>query len=257
MSFQDKKVLITGGTGGLGFAAAKLFAERGATVAVTGRSHAGGAEALESLRGQGGAGCFFFPGDAGEPTHARRVVEQAVEAMGGLDVVVSAGAECRNGLKPFAEFSPQEIRGVFDSLIYPRILPVHAAIPYLRQGGGAIVMLASDSARHPTPGEAIVGGAGATVILLTKALARELAPQRVRVNAVALTVTSDTPGWDRAFGTELGQKVFGKAVARFPFGRAPNADEVAQAMVFLASDAASQISGQTISVNGALSFGGW
>ena len=103
----------------------------------------------------------------------------------------------------------------------------------------------------------MVGATGAVVMVLTKALARELSRDRIRVNSVALTLTSGTPGWDRAFASELGAKVFAKAVERFPFGRPPNADEVAQAMVFLASDAAGQISGQTVSVNGALSFGGW
>jgi 3-oxoacyl-[acyl-carrier protein] reductase len=104
----------------------------------------------------------------------------------------------------------------------------------------------------------VIGASGAAVILLTKALARELARDRIRVNAVALTITSNTVGWDRMFANEnFGSKLFAKAVARFPSGRAPTAEEVAEAVAFLASDSASQVTGQTLSVNGGLSFGGW
>jgi 2-hydroxycyclohexanecarboxyl-CoA dehydrogenase len=104
----------------------------------------------------------------------------------------------------------------------------------------------------------MIGAVGAAIILLTKALARELSRDRIRVNSVAMTITSDTPSWDRIFAREsFENRLFTKAVARFPQGRAPTADEVAQAAVFLASPAASQITGQTVSVNGGLSFGGW
>ena len=104
----------------------------------------------------------------------------------------------------------------------------------------------------------MIGASGAAVILLAKALARELSRDKIRVHPVALTITSNTVGWDRMFATEnFGNNLFAKAVARFPSGRAPTAEEVAEAVVFLAGDAASQITGQTLSVNGGLSFGGW
>jgi len=171
---------------------------------------------------------------------------------------VSAGAENPFGLKPFGVMSAEHIHGTIDSLLYPRIFPVRAAIPYLKEaGGGSIVMITSDAARHPTPGESMVGAAAAAVILLTKTLAKELAREKIRVNSIAMTITSDTPGWNRAFATDMGSKVFSKAVERFPFGRPPNSIEVANAVEFLVGDRSSQVSGQTLSVNGGLSFGGW
>ncbi len=256
LNLRDKAVLISGATAGIGFAAAKLFAAHGATVAITGRRPEPGAAALEELKALDSR-CLFFQGDAGKIEDVDHVVSAAVAAMGRLDVMVSAGADNWTGLKPFADMSIEEIRATFDNLVYPRILPVHASIPHLQKNGGSIVMIGTDAARHTTPGESIVGATGAAVISMTKTLARELSQNRIRVNSIALTITSGTPGWDRAFAHPFGVKVFSKAVERFPFGRPPSADEVAQAILFLASDAASQVSGQTISVNGGLSFGGW
>lgn len=254
---RGKRVLVSGGSAGIGFAAAKLFARRGASVAITGRSAERGGQALQEMRGIS-ADCIFLHGDAGVPQDVARVTREAAHAMGGIDVLISAGAGHATGNKLFESLSIEEIRETFEHLVFPRILPVHAAIPHLKgAGGGSIVMITTDAARHATPGESMVGATGAMTIMLTKVLARELSRDRVRVNSVALTLTSGTPGWDMAFAHEFSRKVFQKAVERFPFGRPPDADEVAQAMVFLASDEAGQVSGQTLSVNGALSFGGW
>lgn len=99
---------------------------------------------------------------------------------------------------------------------------------------------------------------GASIILMTKALAREFARLNIRVNSLAITLTSDTPSWERIFsGQDFENKLFSKALERFPSGRAPTSDEVARAAMFLLSQDASQINGQTVSVNGGLSFGGW
>lgn len=96
------------------------------------------------------------------------------------------------------------------------------------------------------------------MISLTKTLGKEFARYRIRVNSVALTLTSETPGWDRSFAQPGFQRdLFAKAQENFPFGRPPSADEVAGVAVFLASASASQVTGQTISANGGLSFGGW
>ena len=255
---KSNAVLITGGTAGVGFAVAKLMASQGHTVAVTGRSAETGARAEEELRTHS-PGCIFVQGDAGDAAQGAAAVAETARRLGRIDVLVSSGAQNPLGPMPFSQMTAEQIESGFRTRVMGRILPVHAAIPFLRDaGGGSVVMITTDAARHPTPGESVIGASGAAVILLTKALARELARDRIRVNAVALTITSNTVGWDRMFANEnFGSKLFAKAIARFPSGRAPTAEEVSEAVAFLASDAASQVTGQTLSVNGGLSFGGW
>jgi 3-oxoacyl-[acyl-carrier protein] reductase len=154
--------------------------------------------------------------------------------------------------------TPETMLEAFTSRFAPRMFPVHAALPHLRVRGGSVVMIGTDAGRHPTPGESVIGAFGASVILMTKTLAKEFARWGIRVNAVSLTLTSDTPTWDRIFERQAFQKdLFTKLLAKFPQGRAPDAEEVARVAAFLASDDAAQVTGQTISVNGGLSFGGW
>jgi 2-hydroxycyclohexanecarboxyl-CoA dehydrogenase len=257
-SVQGKAVFISGGSAGIGFEVARIFAKRGASVVITGRSAKRGASALDALRALSPRS-FFLVGDANDAQCTGQNMIDAEALLGQIDVVISAGAEGKVPPTLFADMTPEQIETSFKSRLLPRIHPVHAALPALRRaGGGSVVMITTDAARHVTPGESMIGAAGAAVLLLTKALARELSRDLIRVNSVAMTITSDTPSWDRAFAQDsLVKQVFSKALKRFPFGRAPNAIEVANTIAFLASDEAAQISGQTISVNGGLSYGGW
>jgi 3-oxoacyl-[acyl-carrier protein] reductase len=255
---KGKAVLVTGGSAGIGWAVARKLAADGAVVAITGRSAETGEQAACKLR-ELSPRSFFLQGDSCDAASCTAVADAAAHRMGRLDIVVSSGAQNPLGPLPFAQMTPEQIESGFRVRVMGRLLPVHAALPHLRQaGGGSVVMIGTDAARHPTPGESVIGGAGAAIILMAKALARELSRDRIRVNAVALTITSDTTSWDRMFANEnFGSKLFAKAVARFPSGRAPTAQEVADVVAFLASDAAAQVTGQTLSVNGGLSFGGW
>ena len=255
---EGRVALLTGSTGGVGLQAALGLAARGATVVLNGRSRERGEAALAQVR-QVSPRAHLVTGDCADATEAARVVAEAAAWGTRLDIVVSAGAEGRVPPKPFAEMSADEIVTAWQSRLFPRIFPVHAAVPHLRERGGAVVMLTTDAARHPTPGESVVGAVGAGVILMTKALAKEFSRWRIRVNSVAMTLTSETPSWDRIFGGQAAfqRELFAKLNDRFPAGRAPSAQEVAQVVVFLASDASAQVTGQTVSVNGGLSFGGW
>jgi 2-hydroxycyclohexanecarboxyl-CoA dehydrogenase len=252
-----KCALITGGSGGVGLETALRLARRGARVTVTGRSEERGEAALSRLRDVSDE-VFFEQGDATDPGDLTDLVERVSSRQGGgIDMLISAGAAPDLGPTPFAEMSFEQIQRAFDTRLQPRIFPVRAALPALRVRGGSVVLLTTDAARHPTPGESVIGAVGAAVILLTKALAREFARWSIRVNAVAMTITSDTPSWDRIFASEDFQsRLFTKAVERFPQGRPPTAREVADVAAFLATDAG-QVTGQTVSVNGGLSFGGW
>lgn len=255
---RGKAVLITGGSGGIGFAVAQHMAREGAAVAITGRSAETGEAAAATLR-ELSPQCFFLQGDSGDAASCAGVAAETARRLGRIDVLVSSGAQNPIGPMPFADMTPQQIESGFRVRVMGRILPVHAVHAHMRaSGGGSVVMIGTDAARHPTPGESVIGAAGAAVMLMSKALAREFGRDNIRVNCVALTITSNTTSWDRMFANEnFGSKLFAKAVARFPQGRAPTAQEVAEAVTFLASDAASQITGQTLSVNGGLSFGGW
>ncbi len=255
---RRKVVLVTGGTRGIGFRIAEALARGGALVTLNGRSLEHGEEALSRLRPLS-PDVSFEPGECGDYGAIAGVVERTVGRAGGLDILVSAGAAGALGPMPFADMTPEQLESGFRSRFFPRIYPVHAALPALRaRGGGSIVMVTTDAARHPTPGESLIGAVGAGIVLMTKALAREFARWNIRVNAVALTLTSDTPGWDRIFSKPgFENRLFSKALERFPRGRAPTAEEAAHVAAFLASDLALQVTGQTVSVNGGLSFGGW
>ncbi|MFC4272735.1 SDR family oxidoreductase [Sneathiella chungangensis] len=255
---KGKVALITAGTSGVGLRVAEQLAEAGAMVIVNGRTKEGGEKALKRLEPISPK-VRFIAGDVSNYNSIKSVVDQIDQEYGCLDILVSAGAPGLPGPMPFSAMTPEQLEQGFVTRIFPRIFPVHTAIPALSKSKEAsVVMLTTDAARHPTPGETVVGAVGAAVMLATKALAKELSSIGIRVNAVAMTITSDTPSWDRAFGSESFQnKLFSKAVSRFPQGRPPNASEVADAISFLLSTRATQITGQTISVNGGLSYGGW
>ena len=256
--FEDKVVLVAGGTSGVGFRAAEILARRGAKIVVNGRNAERGATAVNDLQAIT-PDVRFEPGELTEAESFSRVVDGTLDAFGRIDVLISAGGEGKLPVQPFSEFAPAEIEEALMSRFLPRVIPVHAVLPAMRErGGGAIVLLTTDAARHVTTGESVVGAAGAGVILMTKALGKELARDRIRVNSVSMTITSDTPSWDRIFAREgFSSKLFDKAISRFPMGRPPNATEVAEVVAFFASDASSQVTGQTLSANGGLSFGGW
>lgn len=260
--WRGRKVLVTGGTSGTGLETARAMVAGGAQVMVVGRDPDRGQAALDELRtvapdGSGAASLAL--GNCAAYDDAARVVAEAISELGGLDVLVSAGARGEGDPKPFADMTPTEIHGGLTTRFLARVHPVHAAMPHLRKRRGAsVVLLTTDAGRHATRGESIVGAYAASVIAFTKTLARELARDQVRVNAVSMTLTSGTQSWESIFGQESYQKeLFAKALERFPFGEAPSAHDVSEAVVFLASDKAGHITGQTLSVNGGLSFGGW
>ncbi|MEJ7930466.1 SDR family oxidoreductase [Ramlibacter sp. AN1015] len=255
---QGKVALVTGSTEGLGLRIAENLARRGARVVLNGRNTTKGAHAVDELqRATGSEVASFVAGDCADHDAATQVAQRAAQG-GAIDILVSCGATGAVRPMPFAEMSGREIFDSFNSRFFARINPVHAALPYLRQRGGAVVLMGTDAARHPTPGESMVGAFGAGVILLTKALAREFARWNIRVNGLALTITSETASYSRVFSEQTFQtRLFEKALGKFPSGRPPNATEVANVATFLATDDSAQVTGQTISVNGGLSFGGW
>lgn len=255
---EGKVALVIGSTGGIGFRVVETLARRGAAVALNGRKSAAGEEALRRLAGIDGR-FIFEAGNAAQYDEISRVVGSVEERLGPIDILICSGGTETPGPTLFHEMRPEGFLKAFEERYLPRVFPIHAALPKMRERQrGSIVLVTTDAGRYPNPGSSLNGGIGAATILATKALAREFSSWKIRVNCAALTLTSDTPRYDEIFSKpSFENRVFSKALSRFPFGAAPTAEEVARVVAFLASDEACQVTGQTISVNGGLSFGGW
>ncbi|MFC7399714.1 SDR family NAD(P)-dependent oxidoreductase [Chelatococcus sp. GCM10030263] len=242
-----KRVLITGSSTGIGAAAAKGFAEVGARVVVHGNASREAAEAVAAdIRKTGGEAHLVF-GDVSRTSEAHRVVQEAVAALGGLDVLVNnAGALIRRS--PLAEVEDELFDAVMDLNVRSVVMATQAAIPHLRQaGGGSVIHTSSIAARHGGgPGSVLYGAAKAAVSNITRNMAKEFARENIRVNAVAPGVIL-TPFHER-FSTAEQLEAMRQTV---PMGRLAAPEECVGAFLFLASPAMSgYVTGQVIEVNG-------
>lgn len=253
-------VAVTGGTKGIGRAAVAALAANGARVVFQGSDEAAGRE-IERGCTEGPGEAFFVRGDLMQFADARRLVDEACRRFGRLDVYVSSGGPREPRPVLFREMQgPEDSLAMLQSRLLPRLNGLHAAVPVMRdQGRGKIVLLTTDAARTPTPSESMVGAAGAAIISLTRSLAKELARDGIRINAVATTITSGTPPYDAYLAAKEENrddtlvKAFSKAHAQVGF-RINTAQDLADYILFLASPASDQITGSTMSINGGLSF---
>ena len=237
-------VLITGALTGIGRAAALAFA-KSATVVVSGRREAEG-KALESkLRGLGAEAAFILA-DVRHEDHVRSLVDQTVARFGRLDVAVNnAGTEGKPG--PLTEQTPDSYAGMFDTNVLGTLLSLKHELRVMQpQSSGSIINISSTMGERGAANLALYTASKHAVEGLTKSAALEAAPFGVRVNAVAPGPT-DTAMLDRLTGTPDKKAAFYDSV---PLKRGAKPEEIADAVVFLASDKASFITGQIIRVNG-------
>jgi NAD(P)-dependent dehydrogenase (short-subunit alcohol dehydrogenase family) len=237
-------VLITGALTGIGRAAALAFA-RSATVVVSGRREAEG-KALESRLHGLGAEAAFILADVRHEDHVRSLVDQTVARFGRLDVAVNnAGTEGKPG--PLTEQSPDSYAGMFDTNVLGTLLSLKHELRVMQpQRSGSIINIASTMGQRGAANLTLYTAGKHAVEGLTKSTALEAAPFGVRVNAVAPGPT-DTAMLDRLTGTPDKKAAFYDSV---PLKRGAKPEEIADTVVFLASDKASFITGQIIRVNG-------
>jgi NAD(P)-dependent dehydrogenase (short-subunit alcohol dehydrogenase family) len=238
-------VLVTGALAGIGRATALAFAREGARIVVSGRRDEIGEALVTELRALG-AEAEYVRADVRHEDDVRNLVDQTVARFGRLDVAVNnAGTEGKPG--PVTEQSAESYAAVFDSNVLGTLLSMkHELRVMLPQGRGSIINLSSTAGQRGVPGVSIYVASKHAVDGLTRSAALEAAASGVRVNAVA-------PG---PIETEMLERFTGSAdrkaalIAGVPLRRAGTPDEVAQCIVFLASDKASFITGEILRVDG-------
>ena len=238
-------VLITGALTGIGRATAIAFAREGAQLVVSGRREAEGKALAKELNGLG-VEAEFVQADVRKEEDVRALVDKTVARFGRLDVAVNnAGTEGQVG--PLTEQSAQTYAATFDTNVLGVILSLkHELRAMYAQKHGSIVNVSSVAGQRGIPGASVYVASKHAVEGLTKSAALEAAPAGIRVNAVA-PGPIETPMLNRFTGSEANKSAF---LQRFPLQRAGTADEVAQTILFLASDKAPYITGQSFGVDG-------
>lgn len=239
-----RRALVTGSTGGVGVAIAKALAADGAFVVVSGRDEARGDAVVAEIRSTGGTAAFVAADLAAGGEAARRLADAATEtAGGGIDILVNNAATLLMPT-PTADITERELRDVFGVNVFVPFLLTGLLAPRMAaHGGGAVVNIGSITGLRGSSGSAVYSANKAAIHSFTKSWADEYGPAGVRVNAVA-------PG---PISTER-QAEFADHIAptlsRLPSRRASSPEEVAAAVVFLVSEAAANIHGTILSVDG-------
>jgi 3-oxoacyl-[acyl-carrier protein] reductase len=242
------RVLVAGGSRGIGLAIAHAFAEAGSRVSICARDHVVLQQAAKSLADAGAGHVHSQPCDLGDAAQIDHWVGDAALALGGIDIVVNNASGYGNGN------DDASWKAGFDIDLMAAVRTNRAALPHLRGSTSpAILNVSSINASVPTPRAAAYSTAKAALNYYTVSLATELARERIRVNAIA-PGSIEFPGglWDRRRSSE--PALYAQIRERIPFGGFGDADDVASAALFLCSPAARWITGQILAVDGGQSL---
>ena len=242
MTTNSSVALITGGTSGIGRAVANKLARLGMRVLVVGRNLERGEKTVAEIRAAGGQ-ADFISSDLRDAASAREVAKRAVELGNGhVDILINNAGIYPSG--PTHEMTEELFDRVYSiNVKAPYFLVAELAPLMSKRGKGAIDNLSTMAADYGAPGMSLYGSSKAAINLLTKTWAAEYGPSGVRVNAVS-------PGPTRTEGTDRMGEGLEQLAAQAPAGRPATADEIAEAIVFLATDRSSFIYGAKLAVDG-------
>jgi 3-oxoacyl-[acyl-carrier protein] reductase len=236
-----KKALITGASGGIGGAIAKAFVAAGASIAISGTR----VEALEALNKELGGVAKILPCNLTDAASVEALPGQAEAALGGLDILVCNAGVTKDGLA--MRMKDEDWQAVIDINLTATFRLNRAVLrPFMKQRGGRIINISSVVAVRGNPGQANYCASKAGMIGMSKSLAAEVSSRGITVNCVA-------PGFiQTAMTDKLTEEQAKRITDNIPSGRFGTPGDVAAGVVFLASDAASYITGQTLHINGGL-----
>jgi len=243
MRLNGKLAVITGGSSGIGFAAAKLFMDEGARVALIARDRA----RLDSALGRLGTGAIGMTADISRPDALKLAIASAQKELGGIDILfANAGV---SETPPIAQTSEQAFDDFMGTNVKGTIFTVIHALPFLREGA-SIILTGSVAARKGRPGDPLYAASKGAIRSFGRTLAMEddVLARRIRVNVLTPGATA-TPLTQEATGNP---EVHAYIAEMVPMGRWGEAREIAQAALFLASDASSYMTGSEITVDGGL-----
>ena len=247
IDLSGKNILVTGGTRGIGRALVEAFAETGARVAFTYRSSTDAAEEITAALEDGGVEALALQSDAASMKAAQEAVSRVIDEWGALDVLVNNAGITRDGL--LLRMS----EGDWDAVLETNLKSVFnfskaAYRPFMKQRGGTVVNISSVVGVMGNPGQANYAASKAGIIGFSKSMAKELGRRGVTVNVVA-------PGFVETEMTDaMNEKAREAMQGAVPLGRAAQPEDVANAVLFLASPAAAYITGHVLHVDGGLAM---
>ncbi len=254
MRFKDKVAVVTGGSSGIGREVAARFVAEGGAVVLGGRD-VGKLEAAARAIDAGGGKVATLAGDIAVPANGQALVALAEDRFGGLDVLVNNAGVFRP--KPFLEVDEAEYDWFLDTILKGKFFTAQAAAQAMRRRGGGVIVQTGSlwalQAIGATP-SAAYSAANAGVHAMVRNLAIELAPEHIRINAVAPAVV-ETPVYETFMSPEQVASVLPSFNAFHPLGRNGQPADVAEAILFLASDQAAWITGTVLPVDGGVTAG--
>ncbi len=238
---NGKVALITGGSSGIGLTTARLFIQEGAKVVVTGRS----IEKLQAVQAELGDHVLALQADSIDTEALQRAAAAAVEHFGRLDIVfANAGI---SDSTPVGSTSAERFENVLRINVTGPFLTVQAALPYL-QAGASVILVGSVIANSGRPGSSAYAASKGAVTAMARAMVGELSPRGIRVNTV-IPGPIRTPIWGQSTAEGLDKLDAGFSMS-VPLRRMGEPEEIASAVLFLASDDASYVQGAELSVDG-------
>lgn len=250
MRLKDKVTIVTGAGSGFGEGIARRFAQEGAKLIVNDINRQGGERVTREIRDAGGS-AEFVQADVTRDVDWSKLIQAADKAFGGLDVVVN-NAGWTHRRKAYLEVTEEEFDRVYAVNVKSVYLSARHALPAFRKrGGGCLVNIASTAGLRPRPGLTVYNSSKGAVILMSKSMAGEFGPDKVRVNCVNPVFSPDTALSADFAGGAVTPEAKAAFLATIPLGRFSTPLDVANACLYLASDEAAMISGTCIEVDGA------